>query len=80
LLKNQQLHVNLCESICQTNLYINETQFQNEFKSTNLIETDNYLIFGKDQQVEYQSNRVCLRSGFKVKAGASFKAGYGSCN
>ena len=80
LLKNQQLQVNLCEGTCETNWFINETQFQNEFKSTNLIETDGYLIIGKDQQVNYQSNRVCLRSGFKVKVGADFRAGNGSCN
>jgi len=80
LLQNQQLQVNLCEGTCQTNWFIDETQFQNEFKSTNLIETDGYLIIGEDQQVEYQSNRVCLRPGFKVKAGATFKAGNGGCD
>ena len=80
LLKNQQLQVNLCEGTCETNWFIDETQFQNEFKSTNLIETDGNLIIGEEQLVSYQSNRVCLRPRFKVKARATFRAGYGSCN
>lgn len=81
LLKNQLLKINLCEGTCETNWYLNdESQFQNLYTSINLIETDGYLIIGEEQQVNYQSNRVCLRPGFRVKAGASFKAGYGSCD
>jgi len=71
----------MCESTCKSNWSINDdTQFQNQYDGSNLIETNGFLIIGDEQQVEYRSNRVCLQSGFKVKAGANFRAGYGSCD
>jgi len=79
--ENKILQVNMCESTCENNWYINNiTQFQNQYQSSNLIETEGFLIIGDEQQVKYQSNRVCLQPGFRVKAGADFKVRSSGCD
>jgi len=79
--EDRLLQINLCESTCKNSWYISDkTQFQNAYESTNLIETEGFLIIGDKQQVEYRSSNVLIKSGFEVKAGASFEAGYGDCD
>lgn len=80
-LEDQVLQVNVGSNNCPSNLTLTEdTPFQNVYQSSNLIETNGFLIIEEDQEIEYKANRVSLGSGFRVKAGACFKAGYGSCD
>jgi len=68
-------------SNCQPNWIITEdSPFYNIYQSNNTISTDGFVLIDEDQQVEYKSNRVTLNLGFKVKAGANFRAASGSCN
>lgn len=66
---------------CYNELIISETTpFQNEYNSSNLIETNGDLTIGKDQVVKYKAkNRVRLNTGFGIKAGASFNANTEPC-
>jgi len=80
-IENEVCLVNMNEDNCQTDWYISEnTPFQNIYEGEDLIETQGFLIIGDEQEIEYRANRVCMQAGFEVKAGANFKAGYGSCN
>jgi len=80
-IEDQILQVNVGNNNCQSNWTITtETPFQNEYKSNGNIKTEGLLIIGEKQQVKYQANRVTLKSGFRVKADAGFRAEFGSCN
>jgi len=80
-IEEQFLQVGLSESNCQTNWTITEdSPFYNVYKSNGTIETDGFVLVGKEQEVEYKANRVRLEDGFSVRAGADFRAGYGNCN
>jgi len=79
-IEDQLLQVNL-NSICQPNWAINEdSPFQNKYKSSGDITTGGFVLIGANQEVEYKANRVTLNTDFRVKAGATFKAKYGSCD
>jgi len=56
------------------------TPFQNLYKSNNTITTDNLIIIGQNQKVQYNANRVRLNEGFSVRAGADFKIRSSGCN
>ena len=80
LVENQLLQVNI-DNPCQPNWNIDEdTPFQNLYASNSNLTTTSFVLIGAAQEVEYKANRTRLNSGFKVKAGASFKAGYGGCD
>lgn len=80
-IEDQVLQIDLNNNDCQAVWTINEdTPLKNQYKSSNLVETDGFLIIGKDQYVEYKADRIHISSGFKIKAGASFKAGYSNCS
>jgi len=80
-IEEQMLQVGINESNCEPGWTITEdSPFYNVYKSSGTIETDGFVLVGKEQQVNYTANRVRLNEGFSVRAGASFKAGYGSCN
>jgi len=80
LVENQLLQVNI-DNPCQPNWNIDEdTPFQNLYASNSNLTTTGFVLIGAAQEVEYKANRTRLNSGFKVKAGASFKAGYGGCD
>jgi len=80
-IEDKVLQVNVGSNKCLSNLTINEdTPFQNEYHSNNMIETEGFLIIGERQEVVYQSNIVSLLPGFEVKVGANFKVDYGECD
>ena len=80
-IENEYLVINLSTPCCQPSITINQsTPFQNLYKSSGTITTNNYLPIGQNQQVQYNANRVKLNSGFSVKAGADFKVRSSGCN
>lgn len=78
---NQYQPVSISEvSTCFPSLNIStNTPFQNLYESSSNISTSGFVSVGQNQQVEYQANHITLNEGFKVNAGASFKAKYGNC-
>jgi len=80
-MEDQVLQINVDNSsYCQTNWSINEnTPFQNQYKSDNDINTNGFVMIGKDQEVLYQADRTTLNNGFSVKAGANFEIKIGGC-
>ena len=74
-IENENLIINLDSSCCEPSITIDDdTPFRNIYKSSGTIYTNDYLFVGQNQQVTYQANRITLNQGFKVKAGATFKA------
>jgi len=80
-IEDQLLKIDVSKGNCQPNWTITEdTSFRNEYKSNGTIATNGFVIIGADQQVNYQANLVTLNNDFEVKAGASFRVGYGACD
>lgn len=79
-IQDKMAQMNFNNNGCPTDLLITEdSPFQNEYKSTNLVKTDGFVIIGKDQQVKYQANHIQLNSGFIVRAGADFEVNSAPC-
>lgn len=78
--ENRMLEINMCEDVCEDDWYIdNNTQFQNVYMCSDSIITNGFVMVSDSQYVKYQANHIQLNSGFKVKAGANFKAEMQPC-
>ena len=80
-IEDEQIYVNIGTTNCESSLTIlDATPFQNQYKSSGIIQTTGVIIIGTNQDVEYRANSVRLNAGFSTRAGADFKVRSSGCN
>jgi len=80
-IEDKPLNINKVNADCLSSLTISDnTPFQNQYKSSGILQTTNSVIIGQNQDVEYKGNRIRLNNGFSVRVGADFKVRSSGCN
>lgn len=80
-IEDQHLSINTGTISCLSSLTLSKnTPFQNQYKCSGTLQTNEVLLVGENQQVEYNANRVRLNQDFRVRAGADFKVRSSGCN